>query len=87
MDPTIVYSERTNEELEELFRTIINDEEFYHACDEKLKQYEETHPFDYDQISSHSHDPSQPQVVHEITMSIHYNIEVDKNDSDLTYVQ
>jgi hypothetical protein len=38
LGPSIVYSERTNEELEELFRTIIDDEEFLNVCQKEFKQ-------------------------------------------------
>ena len=85
MGPSIVYSEQTNEELEALFRTIIDDEEFLDVCQEKLNLSREK--FDYDEISNSEKDQLQGRVVHEINMSIYYNIEVDRNNSDVTYVQ
>jgi hypothetical protein len=90
LGPSIVYSERTNEELEALFRTIINDEEFLNVCQEKFEKYNEddltlsTNHFDYEEISR---DELKPRVVHEINMSVYYNIEVDRNNSDVTYVK
>lgn len=100
MGPSIVYSERTNEELEELFRTIINDDEFLNVCQKEFHEREQiiednlssymfpTNTFDYEEIPTNSNDdPTQPRIVHEINMSIYYNVEVDKNNSDLTFVQ
>jgi hypothetical protein len=93
LGPSIVYSERTNEELEALFRTIINDEEFLNVCQQKFEKYNEddlssftlsTNHFDYEEISR---DELKPRVVHEINMSVYYNIEVDRNNSDVTYVK
>jgi len=92
LGPTIVYSERTNEELEELFRTIIHDDEFVNVCHEKIQQYEQAFTqqnpstFEYDDVSQNHHEQSQPQVIHEINMSVYYNVEVDKNNSDVTFV-
>lgn len=89
LGPTIVYSERTNEELEELFRTIIHDEEFLNVCQNKIHQYEQaftTTKFEYDDVSQNHHEQDQPQIVHEINMSVYYNVEIDKNNSDVTFV-
>ena len=99
MGPSIVYSERTNEELEELFRTIVDDEEFINVCHEKINQYEKDHEndytsynsstnkFEYDEIPPTNGDDLKPVVVHEINVSVYYNVEVDKNNSDLTFVK
>lgn len=88
MGPSIVYSERSNEELEALFRTIIDDDEFLNVCQEKFEKLNlPREKFAYDEISNHEKDPIQGRVVHEINMSIYYNVEVDRNNSDVTYVQ
>ncbi len=100
MGPSIVYSERTNEELEELFRTIIDDEEFLNVCQQKLEEGDKfnkndlssfhfsRNKCDYEEISTNiDKDELKPRIVHEINMSIYYNIEVDRNNSDLTFVQ
>ncbi len=97
MGPSIVYSERSNEELEELFRTIIVDEEFLNVCQREFEEQgnvdlaEFTFPrkeFDYEEVSTNpENDNLKPQVVHEINMSVYYNIEVDRNNPDLTFVK
>jgi hypothetical protein len=76
MGLSLVPSERTSEELEELFRTIVDDNDFLHLCEEEINK---THfPPQRDQHG---------KVVHEINMSVFYNVEVDRNNADLTFVQ
>ena len=77
MGPTLVYSERTNEELEELFRTIVTDDEFLDLCRE---QFERTQVVE-------SNGPTTGEVVHEINMSVFYNVETDRKNPDLQFVQ
>lgn len=100
MGSSIVYSERTNEELEELFRSLIIDDEFMKVCQEEFGQYDkftEDNLFshiilpdqcDYEEISSvHNENTLKPHVVHEISMSVQYDVEVDRNNPDLTFVK
>jgi hypothetical protein len=96
LGPSIVYSERTNEELEALFRTIVDDDEFLNVCQEKFGQVPNDHyspfilptnKFDYEEIPTEDKDQLKGRVVHEINMSVYYNVEVDRNNSDLTFVK
>ena len=91
LGPSIIYSEQTNEELEALFRTIIDDDEFLDVCQEKFDKVDLSsnlprEKFDYDEISATNKDQLKGRVVHEINMSVYYNVEVDRNNSDVTYV-
>ena len=80
MGPSLIYSERSNEELEELFQTIVNDKDFLNLCEEEFgKTY-------FSSASSPSRD-EHGEIVHEINMSVYYNVQVDRNNADLTFVQ
>ncbi|CAF3817440.1 unnamed protein product [Rotaria magnacalcarata] len=96
---SIVYSERTNEELEELFRTIIVDQEFSKVCQQELKQHEKfphdnsssllnpINEYDYEEISVIDNENElRPHIVHEINMSVHYDFEIGENSSDLRLI-
>lgn len=87
MGPSIIYSEQSNEELEALFRTIIDDDEFLSVCQNKFNHVDiPREKFAYDEISNTNQDQLKDRIVHEINMSVYYNIEVDRNNSDVTYV-
>lgn len=76
MGLTLVSSERSTEELDELFRTIVNDNDFLNLCEEE--------------INKTNFSPRRDQhgdVVHEINMSVYYNVQVDRNNADLTFVE
>jgi hypothetical protein len=100
LGPSIVYSERTNEELEELFRTIIDDKEFLNICQQDLKQQDKfdnddltsllfsTNKFDYDEIPTiDSGTASKPEIVHEINMSVYYDFQINRENSDLKFIK
>ncbi|CAM4865732.1 unnamed protein product [Rotaria socialis] len=100
LGPSIVYSERTNEELEELFRTIIVDQEFSKVCQQELKQHEKfphnnsssllnpINEYDYEEVSVIDNENElKPHIVHEINMSVHYDFEIDENSSDLRLIK
>jgi hypothetical protein len=101
LGPSIVYSERTNEELEELFRTIIDDEEFLNVCQKEFKQRDKfnkedlpsfifsTNKDDYEEVpaTTENDNQSKPRVVHEINMSIYYDFQVNQENSDLKFVK
>ncbi|CAF1684836.1 unnamed protein product, partial [Adineta ricciae] len=98
---SIVYSERTNEELEELFRTIIDDDEFLNVCQKEFEQHDKfdkedlpsfilsTNKNDYEEIpaTTESENELKPRVVHEINMSVYYDFHVDRENSDLKFVK
>lgn len=76
MGPSIVYSERTNEELEELFQSVINDESFIKFCSEQLKKSYST-----------SKQPAEGEIVHEINLSVSVNVEVDQDNPDIKLIR
>ncbi|CAF3580091.1 unnamed protein product [Rotaria sp. Silwood1] len=100
LGPSIIYSERTNEELEALFRAVIIDDEFLKVCDEEVRKYNNNeqdtilsflnpiNQYDYEEISLFDNENDlNPNVVHEINMSIHYDFQYDKNSSNLKFVK
>ena len=90
MGSSIVYSERTNEELEELFRIVIDDE-FLRVCqrekstkDDLLSFVLSTNQCNYEDISSiENQNQLNSHVVHEINVSVRYDVYIDRNNSNL----
>ena len=94
MGPGLVYSERTNEELEDLFRKIISDHDFLNLCQDELIK-NRCPSFDvsnnscaYDEVPlPEESDQAEGQVVHEINMSVYYDFQVDQKNSNLKFLQ
>ncbi|CAF4233668.1 unnamed protein product [Rotaria sp. Silwood2] len=100
LGPSIVYSERTNEELEALFRAVVIDEEFLKVCEEQFRKNDDhgqdtilsylnpTNQYDYEEVSVFDNQNGlKPNVVHEINMSVHYDFQYDKNNSDFKFIK
>lgn len=86
MGPSIIYSEQSNEELEELFRTIVTDDEFLHICRAEFEK-NQMNPFDEIHSNPGGGGGGSGEVVHEINMSISYNVQVDEKNPDVKYVR
>lgn len=98
---SIIYSESTNEELEELFRRVVLDEEFLKICQQELKQHEQKftennlfpflnqiNEYDYEDISANDgNNEVKPRVIHEINMSVQYDFQLGQNNSDFKFIK
>ncbi|CAF3894003.1 unnamed protein product [Rotaria sordida] len=100
LGPSIIYSERTNEELEALFRAVVIDQEFLKVCEEQyrkdanynqdiiLSYINPINQYDYEEIAlGDSENQLKGNVVHEINMSVHYDFQYDKNNSDFKFIK
>ena len=79
MGPVPISRERSNDELEELFLPIINDNDFLDLCKEEFVKTSFSSP----PTSRDEHG----EIVHEMNMSVYENVQIDRNNDDLTFVR